>query len=96
MENRIDNNAVQDLVSIPYIVYESTIEKADKQQKRLVVVIITLISLLFASNAIWLYYWNQYEYVDTLEISAEQDGEGVNIIGGGDVDYGAESESQGD
>ena len=92
MENRID----KDLASIPYIVYESTIEKADKQQRRLVIVIITLVILLFASNAIWLYYWNQYEYVDTLEISAEQDGEGINIIGGGDVDYGAESESQGD
>jgi hypothetical protein len=34
----------------------------------------------------------QYDYVgEEFIIEAEQDGEGVNIVGGGNVDYGAES-----
>jgi len=41
----------------------------------------------------WLIAWNQYDYVDDYEIEASQDGEGVNIVGGGNIEYGAESYS---
>lgn len=88
MENRI----TQDLATVPFAVYESLAEKNDRQQKRLIAVIITLVILLFASNVAWIIYLNQYDYVDSMKISAEQDGEGINIIGAGDIDYGAESE----
>ncbi len=52
--------------------------------------IIVLIVLLVSSNALWLYYWNQYDYVseDYFEVEASQDGSGTNIIGAGDIDYG--------
>lgn len=93
MDIKDDNKT---LATIPFIVYESAVEKADRQHRRLVVVIIVLIALLFASNAIWLYAWLQYDYVEEYEITAEQDGEGVNIVGGGDVQYGAESQNQED
>jgi len=79
---------------IPYIVYESMLAKEDTQQRRMVYIIVMLIVLLVVTNVIWLVAWNQYDYVDDYtEISAEQDGDGVNIVGGGDVDYGAESNS---
>jgi hypothetical protein len=58
------------------------------------IIIITLIILLVVTNAMWLVAWNQYDYVDTEDsysIEAQQDGEGINIVGGGDIDYGANS-----
>lgn len=91
----MENRTTQELATVPFVVYESLAEKNDRQQKRLIAVILTLLFLLFASNIAWIIYLNQYDYVDSMEISAEQDGEGVNIIGAGDVDYGAESEDQG-
>ena len=80
-------------LTIPYIAYESMLAKEDTQQRRMVYIIIFLIALLVVTNVIWLVAWNQYDYVDGYSIEAEQDGSGVNIIGGGDVDYGAEGNS---
>ena len=57
------------------------------------IIIIMLIILLVITNGMWLWAWNQYDYVDdTYSIEAEQDGEGINIVGGGDIAYGTESE----
>ena len=56
-------------------------------------IIVICLSLFFASNALWLYYWNQYEYIGE-ETSVTQDGLGVNIIGAyNEVNDGAEGES---
>ena len=62
--------------------------------KWLIAVIVILIVLLVGSNVGWLVYESSFETVETNEtiIEAEQDGSGVNIVGGGDVDYGTESE----
>ena len=54
-------------------------------------IIIFLIIALIATNAAWLYFWNQYDYVSDYEIEASQDGDGVNIVGAGDIDYGTDS-----
>lgn len=61
--------------------------------KSLIAVIVTLIVLLVGSNVAWLVYENSFEEVVTTEetiIDAQQDGEGTNIVGGGDVNYGTE------
>ena len=56
------------------------------------IIIIVLIVLLAATNGAWLIAWNQYDYSsETTEIHASQDGNGVNIAGAGDVNYGTES-----
>lgn len=56
------------------------------------VIILVLIILLVGSNALWLHYWNQYDYVsEDYSIEAEQDGNGVNLVSGGDIDYGTDS-----
>ena len=84
-------------MTVPYIVYEGAQARHERTVKRLIVIIIIAILMLFASNAIWLYVWSQY---DTVEYDYTQDGRGVNIIGsenevnqnGAEIDY--ESESQ--
>jgi hypothetical protein len=68
--------------NIPYIVYESTLATSERHIKRLIVALVICIALLFISNAAWLYYWSQYDYVSTEESTTySQDGEGTNIIG---------------
>ena len=79
--------------SVPYIVHESAMARAERTTKRLWITILTLIFLLVGSNCLWLYYEMSFEdVVTTTTIEAEQDGAAVNVVGGGDVDYGAESE----
>ena len=79
--------------SVPYIVHESAMARAERTAKRLWITILTLIFLLVGSNCLWLYYEMSFEdVVTTTTIEAEQDGAAVNIVGGGDVDYGAEGE----
>lgn len=77
--------------AVPYIVHESAMARAERGAKRLWIVIILLIVLLVGTNGAWLWYESQFEVAETTTIEAEQDGSGVNIVGGGNVDYGAES-----
>lgn len=79
--------------AVPYIVHESAMTRAERGSKRLWVVIILLIVLLVGTNGAWLWYESQFEVVETTTIEAEQDGSGVNIVGGGNVGYDAEGEN---
>ena len=57
------------------------------------IIILVLIILLVGSNAMWLYAWNQYDYVDEeISVEASQDGDGINIAGAGDISYGTNGE----
>lgn len=78
--------------NIPYIAYESAMSRFERINRRLWIALILVIILLVGSNIAWLIYESQYEYYET-NIEADQDGDGINIVGGGDVSYGAESES---
>lgn len=79
--------------SVPYIVHESAMARAERAARRLWITNFILIFLLVGTIIGFVYYENQFEYVvTTTTIEAEQDGSAVNIVGGGDVDYGAESE----
>lgn len=81
---------MDDKTQMPYIVYEAEMTRSERNFKRLWVVVIILISLLVTTNLCWLAYESQFETVESTEIT-EQDGSGVNIVGAGDVDYGAEN-----
>ena len=61
---------------------------AERTIKRLWICVLVLIIALIGTNGAWLYYESQFETIETT-IEADQ-GEGVNIVGGGDVNYGAE------
>lgn len=80
----------KDLKVVPLVAYESMLAREDRQQRRMVIIIVLLVLILAISNGLWLYFWNSYDYVDDYSIEASQDGEGINIIGAGDVDYGSD------
>lgn len=77
--------------TVPYIVHESDMSRLERQLKRLWIVILVLIFMLVGSNCAWLWYESQFQVVEETVIEAEQDGSGINIVGGGDIEYGAES-----
>lgn len=66
--------------------YEIAIAFAERTTKRLWVVIIILIGMLLATNAGWLWYESQFEYVtEAITQEVEQDAEGgQNSFIGGD------------
>lgn len=75
-------------VNVPYVVHESTVARQERQIKRMWIALIVAVALIFASNAIWLYAWMQYDY-DSYEITADGDsnanyiGQDGNIYNGG-------------
>ena len=80
--------------NILYITYESAMARMERANKRNFIIIIILILALIATNAGWIIYESQFETVETsTQIEAEQNGAEVNIVGGGDINYGAESQS---
>lgn len=89
------------IASVPYIVYESEQARSERHIKRLAIITIIAIAMLFISNLIWLYAWCQYDYVgDSTTVSVEGDGDGdANYIGdyanyiGNDGDINGENNS---
>lgn len=81
---------------IPYIVHEAAEAKSERTIKRLIIALILSIVLIFASNAIWLYAWCQYDY-SSKETTYSQDGEGINNINAGtqgDINNGSETNNK--
>ena len=84
---------MKEQITIPYIVFESTMARAERQQKRLVIALIVAVVMIVASNIAWLYVWNSYEYVGESSVSVEGEGN-ANFIGNdGDITNG-ENNSQ--
>ncbi len=79
--------------NVPYLVHERAMARTERHTKRIWIALLVAIAMLFASNAAWLYAWCQYDYVSEEQvIEATQDGEGINIVGGGNIAYGANGE----
>ena len=75
--------------TVPYVVHESAMARAERQSKRLVAVIILLVLLLVGSNIGWLVYNSQFEVAETWEQEVIQDAENSeNKFIGGDY-YGS-------
>lgn len=67
---------------VPYIAFESAQARSERMAHRLIVALVLAVIMLFASNAAWLYVWQQYDYCgETTTTTYQQDGEGLNIIG---------------
>lgn len=71
-----------EIKQIPYIAYEAAEAKSERTIKRLILALVLSIILIFASNAIWLYAWCQYDY-SSEGTTYSQDGEGLNNINTG-------------
>lgn len=77
---------------IPYIAFEDAMVRAERDKKRLWIVILILIAALLATNIGWIWYESQFETVYW-----EQDGDGLNNMntgGQGDVIYEPERKVQ--
>lgn len=75
--------------SVPYVVHESAMARAERHTKALIWVIVLLIVLLVVSNGAWLWYENQFEVVEetTTETTVTQDNaSGYNNYIGNDGD----------
>lgn len=74
--------------SVPYVVHESAMARAERHTKALILVIVLLVVLLVGSNGAWLWYENQFEVVEetitTFEDVVQESAEGSNNIVGGD------------
>lgn len=67
---------------ISYNAYEFSLATLERTIKRLWIALIVCMVMLFVSNAMWVYYFAQYDYVSTTETTTySQDGQGTNIIG---------------
>jgi hypothetical protein len=64
--------------SIPGNVFYEMEARNERTIRRLIVAVVLAVILMFASNALWLYAWQQYDYTGT---DITQDGEGLNIVG---------------
>lgn len=85
----MENN---DNIIMSRIAFERMQAKDERNDRWRNIIIILLIVLLALTNGAWLWAWNSYEYVtDDFSIEADQDGEGINIVGGGNIAYGTES-----
>lgn len=79
---------------VPYIAFESMMARYERHTKRLIIALVMVIILLFASNAIWLYAWCQYDYsdetTDATSIDLDATDGNANYIGNdGDINNGA-------
>lgn len=71
---------------VPYVVHESAMARMERTIKRLWILAIILIVLLFGTNAAWLYWESQWETVETTEITQENESGYNNYIGNdGDI-----------
>ena len=71
---------------VPYNTYEVALARLERVIKRMWVLVLSLIILLFVSNAAWIWYCNQWETVESLEITQENEGGNNNYIGNdGDI-----------
>ena len=61
--------------SVPYIVHESAMARAEREKKKLWIALIISIIIIFAQFAGFVWYESLYE-----TISYEQDGEGINNV----------------
>lgn len=78
--------------NVPYIVYESAMVRAERTIKKLTIIAVIALVLMFVTNIAWMYEWTQFDTV-----SYEQDGEGVNNVNlgtQGDVLNGTEGKSE--
>lgn len=70
---------------------EANAVRLERTISRLWILLIIMLILLVGSNVAWICYERQFEDVVTT-IDAQQDGAGVNVIGGGDINYGSEGQ----
>ena len=90
----MENN---DMITMSKYAFERMQAKDERNDKFRNITIILLIILLVVTNGMWLWAWNQYDYVDAEEYSVDMSADGdsdANYIGNnGDINYGGSNYS---
>ena len=76
------NPSAKTPVSVPYVAFESSMSRAERIIKRLVIALIVVITLTFASNIGWLIYANNNGNTNS-SYTVTQQGNPTSIIGDG-------------
>ena len=71
--------------TVPYIVHEGTMARAEIMIKRLWITILLLIVLLVGTNAGWIWFESQFEYSQTTQEVTQESNHGDNSFIGGDI-----------
>lgn len=88
----MENN---DNIVMSRIAFERMQAKDERNDKWRNIIIILLIVLLVATNAMWLWAWNQYDYIDDYTSVEADDGSNANYIGhNGDINNGGKNSTQ--
>ena len=78
--------------TVPYVVHESAMARAERHSKRLWIVVLVLIGALIGANLAWVIYENSFEeYAITQDVEQDADSGTNNFIGG---DYYGEAENK--
>ena len=70
---------------VPYIVHEGALARLERVIKRMWVLVLSLIILLFVSNAAWILYESKFEDVETTITQENEDGYNNYIGNDGDI-----------
>lgn len=82
-------------LSVPFVVHESMMARAERSVKRMWILIIVLALLLVGSNVGWLVYESQFEVVEATEIIQENADGYNNYIGNdGDINNGETNDTE--
>lgn len=83
---------MNELPSVSFAAFEAMRTGYERTIKRMLIVLFVAIAMVFASNLAWLWFWSQYEIVDTVvDETYSQEGEGrfnINTGEQGGVYYG--------
>ena len=90
-----DMDETEKVLTVPYIVYEGAMARAERRERRLIKALITAIVAAVLIAAGFLLYLNQYDFIG-LDYEITQDGKGINNALGfmGGITYGAESSGE--
>ena len=70
--------------TVPYIVHESAMARAERTAKRLWITVVLLALLLVGTNGAWIWYQSQFEYCETTQEVTQESGNGDNCSIGSD------------
>ena len=84
MEKKCNNCGMEsETANIPFVVYQATAARQERQIKRMWIVVLVLIVALIASNIAWIIYERSFEEIMTTEeiiVDADNNGN-ANYIG---------------
>lgn len=75
--------------NIDYYTYEEAMARAERHVTRWIAAFVIAFFALIGTNLGWIIYESQYQ--DVVVSENTQDGDGINLIGGGDVNYGTDT-----